>query len=239
MIMRSCLITGASGGIGKAIATTLADKGFSLILHFHRNGQAIEELISDFPVNSVKSIISADLSVKNGIHQLIAKLPEEIDAVVFAHGNSLVELFQDTTEDAMDEMLVSHVKAPWLISRHFIPGMVRHKCGRIVLISSIWGDRGASCEVVYSSVKGAQNSFVKALGKELAPNGIAVNAVLPGLVATEMNDHLSEEELEALYREIPASRASEPDEVAELVSFLINSKSNYIQGELINVTGGW
>lgn len=236
---KSCLITGASGGIGQAVARMLAEKGFSLILHYHQNLQAIQELKKDLPAENIKEIISADLNKESGIQQLIRDLPDKVDSIVFAHGSSLVEIFQDTTEDAMDNMLRSHVKAPWLISRHFVPQMVRDKSGRIVLISSVWGEQGASCEVIYSSVKGAQNSFVKALGKELAPSGITVNAVLPGLVATKMNNHLSVEELEQLYADIPANRSVEPVEVAEVICFLITSESNYIQGELIKVTGGW
>lgn len=237
--MSYCLITGASGEIGQAITKKLADEGYSLCLHYHTNKLKIDQLISELPSGSVGESICADLSKNKQIDDFLSKLPPEIDSVVFAHGNSLTALFQETTDKAMDEMLSMHVKAPWLISRHIIPEMVKKKTGRIVLISSIWGDTGASCEVVYSSVKGAQNSFVKALGKELAPSGIVVNGVLPGLVATKMNAGLSQEEMEMLYSEIPANRAATPEEVAHVVSFLIDPSTTYIHGELIKVTGGW
>lgn len=237
--MSYCLITGASGEIGQAIAKKLAHEGHFLYLHYHTNKQKIDQLIKDLPSGAVRDTIYADLSNKKGIDEFLLNLKPGADSVIFAHGNSLTELFQETTDTAMDEMLSMHVKAPWMISRHILPELIKKKMGRIVLISSIWGDVGASCEVVYSSVKGAQNSFVKALGKELAPSGIAVNGVLPGLVATKMNKNLNQEELEMLYSEIPANRAAVPEEVAHVVSFLINPATTYVQGELIKVTGGW
>ena len=107
------------------------------------------------------------------------------------------------------------------------------------MITSIWGNVGASYEVIYSSVKGAQNSFVKALAKEVAPSGISVNGISPGYIETKMNSHLSEEERQAIIDEIPMSRAGLPSEIAYTVSFLLDDRSTYIQGEIINMNGGW
>lgn len=236
---KTCFVTGASGDIGQAVAKKLALNGYRLILHYHKNEKAIRQLEEELPATCVREVFSADLSSGAEINQLLSVLDPEVDAVVFAHGGSLIGLFQEAAETEMDDMLASHVKAPWLISRHLIPSMIRRKTGHIVLISSIWGDAGASCEVIYSSVKGAQNSFVKALGKELAPSGIAVNGVLPGFVDTKMNECFSLEERKALYEEIPAGRGASPEEVARVAAFLASPEVTYVNGELIRVTGGW
>ena len=117
--------------------------------------------------------------------------------------------------------------------------MIANKRGNIVVISSIWGLTGASCEVVYSMVKGGQNAFVKALAKELAPSGIRVNAVAPGAIDTDMLRRFSEEELQSIANDIPIGRIGKPDEVAKTVSFLVSDAASYITGQIISVNGGW
>src|SRR5699024_4869550 len=123
--------------------------------------------------------------------------------------------------------------------RHLLPSMIQKKAGKIVFITSIWGDVGASHEVVYSAVKGAQNIFVKALAKEVAPSGISINAVSPGFIDTKMNRHLIMKEIETIISEIPMNRAGSSSEIAYTVSFLLDNISSYIQGEIIGVYGGW
>src|SRR5690625_4814641 len=117
--------------------------------------------------------------------------------------------------------------------------MIRKQRGKIIFITSIWGNIGASNEVIYSSVKGAQNSFVKALAKEVGPSGISVNAVSPGFIDTKMNRHIMEEELEDIIAHIPLNRPGLASDVAHTVRFLMDEKSDYIQGEIVNITGGW
>jgi 3-oxoacyl-[acyl-carrier protein] reductase len=117
--------------------------------------------------------------------------------------------------------------------------MVKKREGNIIVISSIWGIVGASCEVLYSMVKGGQNSFVKALAKELAPSNIRVNAIAPGAIKTRMLSNFTEEELKALEDEIPLGRLGNPNEVAQTVSFLASKNSSYITGQVISVNGGW
>src|SRR5690625_7972441 len=122
-----------------------------------------------------------------------------------------------------------------MITRHLLPLMMQKKAGKIVFITSIWGDVGASHEVVYSAVKGAQNSFVKALAKEVAPSGISVNAVSPGFIDTKMNRHLIKEEKETIISEIPMNSAGTSGEIAHTVRFLLDIKYSYIQVDLIVV----
>src|SRR5699024_4133453 len=143
------------------------------------------------------------------------------------------------TEEMMDYMLSLHVKAPWKITQHFLQPMIRKQYGKIIFITSIWGEVGASNEVVYSSVKGAQNSFVKALAKEVGPSGVLVNGISPGFINTKMNRHLTEEDISNIVSEIPLNRIGLPKDVANAVSFLMSEKASYIQGDIIKVTGGW
>src|SRR5699024_9853769 len=181
----------------------------------------------------------ADLSEQSGINHLLGQLVFPADAIVFAGGSAHYGLFQDTDEQIMDAMLTLHVKAPWTITKYILPSMIREQYGRIIFITSVWGEAGAGNEVVYSSVKGAQNSFVKALAKETASSGIAVNAVSPGFIDTKMNQHLLAEEKAKIVHEIPANRAGTSEDVANTVSFLMNERSDYIHGEIIHVSGGW
>ncbi|RDW17777.1 elongation factor P 5-aminopentanone reductase [Oceanobacillus chungangensis] len=236
---KNVLIIGASGEIGISIAERLAEDGHQLILHYNKNEEIISDLRKKLNNNSILTAIHADLSNELEIEIFLKKLVFSVDMIVFASGRAQYGVFHETSNATMDEMLTLHVKAPWLITKALLPSMLHKKYGKIILISSIWGDVGASYEVIYSTVKGAQNSFVKALAKEVAPSGISVNAVSPGFIETKMNQHLSEEEKEILISEIPMNRAGKPDEIAHVVSFLLDDKSSYIQGEIIRVTGAW
>ncbi|WP_077326252.1 elongation factor P 5-aminopentanone reductase [Virgibacillus siamensis] len=236
---KNVLLIGSSGDIGSAIAKNLAADGYRLLLHYHKNEEAVEKLKNNLPDESVLSCIQADLRNQDGIEKLLRKMVYTIDAIIFASGKASIGLFQDVTESLMDDMIALHVKAPWLICNSLLPDMIRKKEGNIIFITSIWGNIGASNEVIYSSVKGAQNSFVKALAKEVALSGVFVNAVSPGFIDTKMNQQLLPEEKELIRNEIPANRAGTPEEVANAVRFLISEQSSYIQGEILNVTGGW
>ncbi len=236
---KRCLIIGASGGIGQAIVQRVVDQGFSVGLHYNQSEQIIQELSEEIPDTQWGGKYQADLSTLDGIHSLLVHIDEEWDAVIFAGGHMYRGLFQDMKPDEMDELYLVHVKSLWMITQKVLPYMIRKKSGNILVISSIFGLEGASMEVVYSSVKGAQNSFVKGLAKEVAPSGIRVNGIAPGLIATKMNAHLAQEELDFLEDEIPLGRSGTPEEVAQTAGFLMSDKSSYITGQVIQVDGGW
>ncbi|WP_404452685.1 SDR family oxidoreductase [Virgibacillus necropolis] len=236
---KNVLIIGASGDIGLAIAKQLASDGFHLLLHFNKHNNGFKSLRENINDECILTEIKADLSHVDGIRFLLSQLVFPVDAIIIASGRAHHSLFQDSVEDEMDEMLTLHVKAPWMIVNHLLPPMIQKKKGTIIFITSIWGDVGASNEVMYSSVKGAQNSFVKALAKEVAMSDISVNAISPGFIDTKMNHHLSEEEKQAIVSHIPMNRAGSPDEIAHTVRFLMDEKSKYIQGEIININGAW
>lgn len=236
---KNVLVIGASGDIGLAITRQLANDGYNLLLHFNKNNDGFSSLRKNVREECILTEIKADLSNVGGIKYLLNQLVFPVDAIVIASGKAHHSLFQDTTENEMDDMLTLHVKAPWMIVNHALPSMIQQKSGTIILITSIWGDVGASNEVMYSSVKGAQNSFVKALAKEVAISGVSVNAISPGFVDTKMNKHLSSDEKQKIVEQIPMNRAGLPDEIAHTVSFLMDEKSNYIQGEIIRINGAW
>src|SRR5699024_3883470 len=182
-----------------------------------QNRMSINTLITEIKDHSVLQIVQANLSEPDEIHRLCEKILYPVHAIIYVSGTAHVGLFQDVLEKDMDRMLSLHVKAPWLITQFFLPQMIRHKFGKIIYITSIWGNIGASNQVIYSSVEGAQNSFVKALAKEVGPSGISVNAVSPGFIDTKMNHHILDEEVEDIIAHIPLNRAGLTSDVAHTV----------------------
>lgn len=239
MMKKNILIIGASGEIGQAIAGSLALTDHQLLLHYNQGETQIKGLIQDLPEESVLAVYQSDLNDEASLQSMLHDIVFPIDAVIFVSGISQFGLFQETTTEIMDTMLNIHVKAPWLITRHFLKTMIKKQSGKFIFITSIWGEIGASNEVVYSSVKGAQNSFIKALSKEVGPSGISVNGVSPGYIKTKMNAHLNPDEENEIISDIPLNRAGTAKDVANTVRFLMSDESSYIQGEIIKVTGGW
>lgn len=236
---KNILIIGASGDIGYAIAKKLVAHGYKLMLHYHTNKNRIMSMMNEFPHESILSYTQANLDTDAGLDKFLGELVFPVDGIVFANGQGHFGLLQDTPDNIMDEMLIQHIKTPWKVTKRLLPGMVQKQAGRILFISSIWGERGSSNEVIYSSVKGAQNSFIKALAKEVAASGIFVNGISPGFIDTKMNAHLTEEEIQSVTDMIPMKRVGQPEEVADAACFLMNEGTTYINGEIINVNGGW
>ncbi|MBZ5750496.1 elongation factor P 5-aminopentanone reductase [Metabacillus rhizolycopersici] len=234
------LITGASGGIGSAIAKKLIEDGYHLYVHYHQNERAMMELIRSISINkNIVIPIQANLTKQSGVQYLIDQIQMPIDLLILNSGMSFYGLVTDMSDDDIDQMVNIHITSPFRLTQKLIPMMIRKRAGNIIVISSIWGITGASCEVLYSMVKGGQNSFVKALAKELAPSQIRVNAIAPGAIQTRMLSNFSTEELTELEEEIPLGRLGQPDEIANTVSFLASKQASYITGQVISVNGGW
>ncbi|SDC61075.1 3-oxoacyl-[acyl-carrier protein] reductase [Terribacillus halophilus] len=231
-------ITGASGAIGSACARQLASEGHQLLLHYNQNEQAMQALCREIP-ESVLGTIQADLTTVQGLSKLIDFLSFPIDHLVYAGGMAHYGMFQDMTDQEMDDLLSVHVKAPWRISQHVLPSMLSRRDGAIVIISSIWGERGASFEVAYSSVKAAQIGFVKGLAKEVGTSGVRVNAVSPGAIDTDMNSQLSHKERNQITDDIPMDRFGKASEVADAVRYLLSDNASYVNGHVLGVNGGW
>ncbi|PLT31612.1 elongation factor P 5-aminopentanone reductase [Peribacillus deserti] len=233
------LITGASGGIGRSIAQKLASEGYSLYLHYHTNEKAVTELMAELDSFEIELIpIQADLSSKDGYLHLANNI-FSLDAIVLNSGSSVYGLVTEMEEHTVQQMVQLHVTTPFLISKMLLPKLMNKKQAAIVAITSIWGQTGASYEVLYSMVKGAQNAYVKALSKELAPTGIRVNAIAPGAISTPMMEDFSPEDLLNLQAEIPMGRMGTPGEIAETAAFLLSDKASYMTGQILGVNGGW
>jgi len=235
------LITGASGGIGREISRALAQSGFSIFLHYYQHKEAVEdlryELRSHYPDQEFM-MVQADLSQDNGWH-VLKEIDQPIDCLIHNCGQSHVGLITDVTKITLEKFIALNITNPFLITQELLPQMIRMKKGNIIFITSIWGIVGSSMEVLYSMMKGAQNSFVKALARELAPSHINVNAVAPGAIETKMMGVFDEETKQLVCDDIPAGRFGQPEEVAALVNFLVSDQADYINGQVIPINGAW
>ncbi|MEB1810152.1 MAG: SDR family oxidoreductase [Bacillaceae bacterium] len=237
---QTCLITGASGDIGAAIAEKMAARGFSLYLHYYKNEQGIQktaDICRTFGVNV--QIVNADLSEKGSVNYLVDQITEPIDVIIHNSGSSYIGLLTDMKDEEIERSIQLHLTTPIQLTKALLPSMIRKQNGSVIVISSIWGLTGASCEVVYSAVKGGLNSFVKALAKELGPTAIRVNGVAPGAIKTNMLTSFSDQELEQLEEDIPMGRLGTPGEVANAVAFLSSNEASYINGQILSVNGAW
>lgn len=238
---RFVLVTGASGDIGRAICEKLAEQGYSLYLHYHRNKEAAQELFSrlarKFPENEYIPMQS-DLTVEEDLQRLTGEV-FQIYGIVHNSGIALNKTLPEMSTEEIEKMISLHLTAPILLTRNLLPKMIRSGEGNIVFISSIWGQTGASCETVYSAAKGGQIAFAKALAKEVGPSGIRVNVVAPGAIRTKMLGGLTEEDRSGLEAEIPLGRLGKPEEVAGCVSFLFSKEAEYMTGQVLGVNGGW
>lgn len=237
------LITGASRGIGAAIAKEFAKNGYQLALCCHKSGEQLQALCKEL-TNTYKvqtRCFIGDVGDHTFVQSMVSATLEEfgqIDVLINNAGISYIGLLTDMSVDDWNRIVATNLSSVFLTSRLCVPQMVARKSGHIINISSVWGSVGASCEVAYSACKGGINAFTKALGKELAPSGITVNAIACGVIDTDMNRCFSDEEREALIQEIPASRMGTPDEVAQLVLTFCGGHS-YLTGQVITLDGGW
>ena len=239
---KTVLITGASRGIGKAIAIKFAKEGYKIAINSNKSKKELEEtkeklLSCNIPVFAMQGDVGIYDFCKNFVSEVIANLGS-VDILINNAGISHIGLFSEMTPDEWNNIINTNLTSVYNLSSLVIPDMVRNKSGKIVNISSVWGNVGASMEVAYSASKGGMNSLTKALAKELAPSNIQVNAIACGAIDTEMNSFLGTEELTFLIDEIPASRLGKPEEVAEL-AFNLCTGNNYLTGQIIGLDGGW
>lgn len=239
MKRKKVLITGASRGIGKAIAEEFAKAGYDLYMTCNNNIEMLREqakqLEQEFQVTCQCYAFAIDDEA--GVEAVFQEI-SELDVLVNNAGISYIGLLTDMTYEEWNQVIATNLSSCFLTSKKAIPLMLQKKQGKIIQISSVWGNVGASMEVAYSASKGGMNSFTKALAKELAPSNIQVNAIACGVIDTDMNRCFDEEEREALKQEIPADRFGKPQEVAKLV-LQICEGNEYLTGQIITLDGGW
>lgn len=236
------LITGSSRGIGRAIAIKFAKEGYAVIINGSKESKQLDSLQAEILSLCVPCLkFVGDISE----YPIVVTLFEEIsrqfgklDVLINNAGVSHVGLFTDMTPSEWTRLLQVNFVSVLNTCHLAVPMFVSKKCGRILNISSVWGNCGASCEAVYSATKGAINSFTKALAKELAPSNIPVNALACGVIDTEMNQCFTTKDREALCEEIPMGRMATTEEVADTVLRLCEG-SEYLTGQVITFDGGW
>lgn len=239
---KTIIITGASRGIGKAIALELAGKDINIIINCVHNSELLNEVRDKIiEKGSCCTAVVGDVSdfdTAAEIFEASHRLYGPVDILINNAGISHIGLFQDLTPDEWKRIMNVNLGSVYNCCHFAVNDMLASHCGKIINISSVWGNIGASCEAVYSASKGAVNSFTKALAKELAPSNIQVNAVACGAIDTDMNRHFSKEEIESLKDEIPAGRMGEVSEAARTVRFLCEAPE-YLTGQIITLDGGW
>ncbi len=236
---KTAMITGASRGIGAGIATAFASAGYDLVLTCHKSEALLTSL--KYKLEAQYSIICntfvGDISEPSLVKNIFTSL-SELDVLVNNAGISYFGLLSDMELADWDRVMNTNLTAAFLCSKYAIPFMLHNKSGKIINISSVWGTVGASMEVAYSASKSGLNGFTKALAKELAPSNIQVNAIACGVINTDMNKCLTDDEMSSLIEEIPADRLGTPNEVGSLVLQLANA-SSYLTGQVIAFDGGW
>lgn len=225
------LITGASRGIGFAMAKRFAEAGYAVYALWHNQKEQLDGIgaLDITPVHGDVADVASVAAVRDAVGA--------VDILVNNAAISRFGLITDLSEAEWDEMMAVNLKSVFLLSRAFLPDMIRRQSGRIINVSSIFGAVGGSCEVAYSAAKAGVIGFTKALAKEVGPSGIQVNCIAPGVIDTAMNARLSAEDLAALRDETPLGRLGTPEDVANLALFLAADK--FITGEVLHIGGGY
>lgn len=240
---KTVIITGASKGIGAAAAILFARKGWNVVINYNESYESASLLCRSLSSNGFSAMIhkanvanklEVDLMVKEAVYKF-----GSVDVLINNAGVSYQGLITDTDEIDYDKIIDINLKGVFNCCKAVTPVMVNQKSGKIINISSMWGQVGASCEVAYSAAKAGVIGLTKALAKELAPSGITVNAIAPGLIETNMNSNISVEDLNSFVESIPLGRMGSADEIAEAAFFLSSDSADYITGQVIGINGGF
>ena len=237
--MKTVIITGASGDIGFSSCKAFLQNGYNVVAVYNSNSvRPLEE----YAKNSKVLYVKADVSKKQDVKNLFCTAYESfgsIDVVINNAAISLTGVFQDMTEEELNKIIDVNIKGVFYVSQTASEYMIKEKSGSIINISSMWGEVGASCEAAYSMTKSAVIGLTKALAKELGPSNIRVNCVSPGFIDTKMNAAYTKEDISAICEDTPLMRIGKPEEVADALIFLADSKASFITGQVLGVNGGY
>lgn len=236
--MRRVIITGGSRGIGRAAVELFCAAGDRVAFLYRFAETAAAELSLRTGAVAVKADVSDDISCREGMEKAISSLGG-VDVLVCAAGVAYKNFFDATSETEWSRIMETNAGGTYRCIREVIPHMVKQKHGRIITTSSVWGTNGASMEGVYSASKAAVIGMTKAVAKELAPSGITVNCIAPGVIDTDMNGDLSKNDRDALAEEIPLGRFGTAREAAAPILFLASEEASYITAQVIGVNGGF
>lgn len=243
MNKKTVLVTGASRGIGRAIALAFAKNGYHVFLNCNHSLTELDKVRAEIEASPDGScdMVVGDVGNPNAVHEMFKKIYKKcdsLDVLVNNAGIAHIGLLTDMSDKEWNRMIQTNLSSVFYCCRAAVPKMVSKKSGKIINISSMWGTSGASCEVAYSATKSGVHGLTKALAKELAPSNIQVNAIACGVIDTTMNQQLSDEEKLILKTEIPAGRFGTPEEVADMAVQLANSP-DYLTGQIIGFDGGF
>ena len=238
---KTIIVTGASRGIGAAIVNLLAGEDYNIILNYNKSEEIAKKMKQEFTEKGYSvEIYKADVSQREQVKGLVKFTIEKfgkIDILINNAGISQTRLFTDITDEDWNNMLNVNLNSVFYMTQEVLPYMIHEKNGCIINISSIWGSVGASCEVHYSVSKAGVDAMTKSLAKELGPSNIRVNSIAPGIIDTDMNKYLSDEELANIEEEIPLGKIGNPEAIAKCVKWLIEDE--YTTGQIIGINGGW
>ena len=232
------LVSGASRGIGRAIAKLLAEQGHTIIANYNKSEEKAQELLKE---NSNIEIFKADVSKREEVHNMVEYILNKygrIDVLVNNAGIDQEKMFQDITDEDWDEIIRNNLYSVFCVTQEVIPSMLENKSGSIINISSIYGITGGSCASAYSASKAGIDGLTKSLAKELGPSNIRVNSIAPGCIDTDMNSYLSKtdwEEIKMTEQALP--KVGKPIDIARCVNWL--AQDEFTTGQVITIDGGW
>ena len=236
------LITGGSRGIGAACVRAFAEDGYSVVFLYNRSEEKAQSLVQSLraegrDVAAYHCDLSDPARVRATLSDIL-RIYHRIDALINCAGTAHIGLFTDMAEEEWDHLFAVNVRSAFSVTKAVLPGMISEQKGSIVNVSSMWGEVGASCEVAYSATKAALIGMTKALAKEVGPSGVRVNCVTPGVIDTDMNAQLTDDDRAALADETPLGRIGDAAEVAKTILFLCSEGASFITGQVVGVSGG-
>lgn len=240
---KTALVTGGSGGIGSEVCRVLAEDGWQVAVCYKSGRATAEALVTELKGQGLcAEAFHCDIGDRESIERCISEVRDSFGMVTLLvnnAGTADIELFTDMTDEKLCEMLEINLLGAMRMSRGVLSDMIREHTGNIINITSVWGEKGASCEVAYSAAKAGLIGFTKALAREVAISGVRVNCVSCGMIDTKMNGELTEEDVRAIVDDIPAGRIGLPRDVANAVRFLSSEGADYIHGQVVRVDGCW
>lgn len=241
--MKTAIITGASKGIGAAIALRLNELGYNLVLNYRSNTGSMEELINNFSNKETKNVtVQCDISNYEDAKRLIDEAYENfgsVDVLINNAGITKDNILPMMSEDEFDQVIDTNLKGTFNCCRHISKRMLKQKYGRIVNISSVVGLAGNAGQVNYAASKAGVIGMTKSMARELGKKNVLVNAVAPGFIQTEMTDKIPDDIKNEMMKNIPLQKLGQPSDIADAVEFLISDKASYITGQVLSVNGGY